>query len=275
MLHYLRRLTTYHVFVLLLLVNLVALSFQFRSHSGERLLKNWFFAVAAPVWGGIGQVVDSVGGYVQGVFTARQLQEENRRLRREIEELKFNRKAESLQRAQLARLEKLLNMLSAHRQGGVVVEIVARSFQIWDRAVMVEGGTRAGLQTELPVLSSDGVVGYTLRCSSSYSEVALLNNAGTAVAGKIVGKDIRGIIHGQGEALLRFDYVTLSAPVSVGDVIVSSGDDGIFPAGYRIGTVTDVGKTDQVFQRILVKPAADIRNKRYLLVLRRNGSEEQ
>jgi rod shape-determining protein MreC len=271
MFNFIHSLKARHIFPLLLVVNLFAISFQFKTHDGERLFKNWFFRVAMPV--GV-FLTDTTGG-IRDLFgsfsTVRQLRRENDDLRRELSEARFKQGLMEDKLARAASLERLLQVLSDYRQDGVAAEIVTRSIQVWDRGMTIRGGSREGFSPDLPVLDADGVVGRIMQCSASYSEVALLTNSGFALSGSIPQKDIRGIVHGTGGALLRMDYVHIAAPVQTGDWVISSGDDGIFPPGFPVGVVVKVDQQGQYFQDILLRPAVDVHQRRYVFVLKKTA----
>ena len=260
-----------HIFPLLLVANLFAVSYQFKTPDGERLCKNWFFRLATPAVGSLAGLAGGVHDLFGSFTTIRQLRRENDNLRRELSKARFEQGLMADQLTRAAQLEGLLKVLSEYTEEGVVAEVTARSFQVWDRSLTIRGGTLNGFTQDLPVLDVEGVVGRILQCSPAYSEVALLTNSGFAMSGSIPQKDIRGIIHGTGGPLLKMDYVHIAASVKKGDWVVSTGDDGIFPAGFPHRMVVKVGKQGQYFQDILLQPAVDIRHRRYVFVLKKTA----
>lgn len=271
MFSFIRSLKARHIFPLLLVADLFAISYQFKAPDGERLCKNWFYRLATPAVGSLADLAGGVHDLFSSFTTIRQLRRENESLRRELDKVRFEQGLMADQLARAAQLEGLLKVLSNYTERGVVAEVTARSFQVWDRSLTIRGGTLNGFTQDLPVLDADGVVGRILQCSPAYSEVALLTNSGFAMSGTIPQKDIRGIIHGTGGPMLKMDYVHIAASVQKGDWVVSSGDDGIFPAGFPIGVVVKVGKQGQYFQDILLRPAADIPHRRYVFVLKKTA----
>jgi|GEM_PF-5980824 len=265
------RLKSYQLFCLLLVANVVLLSVQFRTPAGERVIKTVFFTLSAPLLDAVSGLVSAAGSLISTLSEVPAVREENERLRQQIEHLKFDQAMIHHRLSRTAALEKLLQVLTAYQQDGVVSEVVARGFTIWDQGIVIRGGTDQNLEPELPVFSDEGIIGHTLQCSSTYSQVALLTNAGFAMSAKISGTEIRGMLHGQGEPLVRFDYVTISAAVNPGDLLVSTGDDGIFPPEIPVGQVVEAKKTGPVFQEILVQPAVDLQARRFVLVLRKEG----
>ncbi|MBN2430775.1 MAG: rod shape-determining protein MreC [Acidobacteria bacterium] len=246
------------------------LSVQFRTPAGERVIKTVFFTLTAPLLDAVSGTVSSVDSLLTTIRKAPEVREENKRLRRQIEHLQFDQVMIHHQLSRTTALEKLLQVLTAYQQDGVVSEVVARGFTIWDQGIVIRGGTDQNLEPELPVFCAEGVIGHTLQCSNAYSQVALMTNAGFAMSARIRGTIIRGMIHGQGEPLVRFDYVTISAPVKTDDLLVSTGDDGIFPPELMVGRVVEIKKTGPVFQEILVQPAVDVRDRHFVLVLRKD-----
>lgn len=266
LLHYIK---PYQVFTGLLILNLVAISWQFKTHAGEAVFKNWFFRLATPLGDALGDTLEAVGDGLTSFATIRRLKAENTRLSRDLDGMKFERSVIRNQLARANKLEEMLRVLTAYSPEGTVAEITTRSFQVWDKSVIIRGGLKNGFTPELPVLDVNGVVGRTVQCSPYYSEVALLTNAGFAMAGYIPEKDIRGVVHGTGGPQLTLDYVHIASKVDIGDWVLSSGDDGIFPMGFPVGVVVEVAQTGQYFQDIRIQPAVDIYHQRYVFVMKR------
>lgn len=269
MIRILQNLKSYQVFAALLLFNLVILAIQFESTSGESVGKRWLFSVASPAGNAVSTAIQSTGDYFYTLSSAGKIRDENVFLRKEIERLRFERVAMSQQLSRSARLERMINYLSAFPMEGNVTEITSRSFQVWDQSVTIRGGQRDGFSRDLPVLDPTGVVGRIRQCGPFYSLVSLITNGDFALSGIIPGKNIRGIVRGTNGPILKLDYVTLSSKVSPGDRIVTSGDDGIFPPDFPVGIVVDSHPAGTVFQEISVRPMADLGKIRHVFVLRR------
>ena len=268
MIHRLRALSIGSLFAGLVVANLAMIAFQFRTPDGERILKHLLFRTVTPIWGGASDALHSIGAFLRVVVSYRQMQAAIDRLEREVERLRFDRAAEAERTARLARLEQILPLYTAYADIGLVSEVMARGFHIWDRSLIIRGGSLDGLRPELPVLCPDGVVGYLLRCGPDYSEVLLVTNPSFAMAGRIPTSGIRGMIHGNGSPTLRLNYVTLSSPVQIGEQLLSTGDEGIFPPGHPIGTISQLGRGGILFQDLDVTPAVDLENLRFVVVLR-------
>lgn len=267
----LNSLKSYHVFNFLLVLNLLALSLQFRAADGNTVLKNWFFRMTTPI--GV-TFIDSAKGVTDltGSFqTVQQLRRENLALRKQLDQLRFDKTRLADRFAAQASAARIGKILTNYQQEGVLAEIISKSFQVWDKTLLIRGGAGDGFEPDLPVLDADGVIGRIQQCTGHYSQVLLLNNTGFAMAGWIPEKDIRGIVYGAGEVLLRYDYVHLTAKVDRGDRVYSSGNDGIFPPGYPIGVVVAVRKTGQYFQEIRLRPAVNIDHVRFAFVLRKTS----
>lgn len=269
------QLKPYQLFSGLLLVSLVAISLQFKNPGGETVFKKTAFSLAAPVGDTWHNIVTSLQDNLLSFSTITGLQAENRRLLKEIDRLQFERRQAANRLDRAGELESLLKLVTAYSREGVAVEITTRGFQVWDKTVVVRGGLRQGLADDLPVLDWQGVAGKTIRCSENHSEVALVTNAGFAMAGWIPARDVRGVVRGRGNPRLSLELVTMAQLVKIGDWVFSSGDDGIFPAGFPVGQVSEVDKSGQYFQDITLNPAVNVSNQRFLFVLKTAGGDKE
>jgi rod shape-determining protein MreC len=135
--------------------------------------------------------------------------------------------------------------------------------------VIVDHGTEEGVQNGAPVVNENGLVGQVTRVYPYQSEVTLLTDKDQAVPVQLVRTGIRSVIYGtpRGDTLdLRF--VPVSADVKAGDLLVTSGLDGIYPAGLPVARVARVDRqADTTFARVVCEPLVQVRGARQLLIL--------
>jgi rod shape-determining protein MreC len=274
MIHLLRSLKSFQLLSALLVVNFIAVSLQFRTGSGETVLKSVCAGIFLPVASAAGGGMAALGDWLSAFRTVRELKDENLALRRELAAARIQQTLLEEQIERSASLERMVRVLPEFGRDAVLAEVTMRSFQVWDRDLTIRGGYREGIVPDLPVLETRGVVGRILVAGPTHSQVALVTNAGFALSGIIRDRGIRGIIHGSGRYHLKFDYVHIAAPVQPGDWIHSSGDDGIFPPGLVVGRVLEVDRSGQYFQEIKVQPAVDMSRCRYVFVLKRTAGVE-
>ncbi|CAM2181572.1 rod shape-determining protein MreC [Paraburkholderia sacchari] len=135
--------------------------------------------------------------------------------------------------------------------------------------VVIGGGTQQGVQNGSPVVSEDGVIGQVTRVFPMQSEVTLVTDKDQAVPVEIVRTGLRSVIYGTAKGdLLDLRFVPISADVQVGDELVTSGLDGVYPQGLPVAKVLRIDKqADTAFARVICVPLAAVRGAREVLVL--------
>ncbi|MFX1685032.1 rod shape-determining protein MreC [Paraburkholderia sp. A1RO-5L] len=135
--------------------------------------------------------------------------------------------------------------------------------------VVIGGGTQQGVQDGAPVVSEDGVIGQVTRVFPMQSEVTLVTDKDLAVPVEIVRTGLRSVIYGTAKGdLLDLRFVPISADVQVGDELVTSGLDGVYPQGLPVAKVLRIDKqADTAFARVICVPLAAVRGAREVLVL--------
>ena len=121
----------------------------------------------------------------------------------------------------------------------------------------------------MAVIAPAGVVGRIVVPSGSAAKVQLLIDR-NAAAGAVIERGesrAQGVVVGTGDDRLRMEYVSEIADIVVGDVVVTSGIDGIYPKGFVIGRVEVVEKSGPAFKQILVRPAVDFSSLEEVLVV--------
>jgi rod shape-determining protein MreC len=135
--------------------------------------------------------------------------------------------------------------------------------------VVIGRGSQQNIQNGAPVVSEDGVIGQVTRVFPMQSEVTLLTDKDQAVPVEIVRTGLRSVIYGTPQgALLDLRFVPISADVQVGDELVTSGLDGVYPEGLPVAKVLRVDKqADTAFSRVVCAPVATVRGAHQVLVL--------
>lgn len=140
-----------------------------------------------------------------------------------------------------ARLKQLLNLRSRIAIPSIPAQTIGRDTAHGYESFTVNRGSIDGVAIDSAVLSPAGVVvGRIVVVSPWTSTVQLITDPQSAVGAKVVRTSAHGVIHGAGRSTLELDYVTSLADVEAGDIVVTSGDDAIYPPGLEIGRVTRV-----------------------------------
>ena len=162
-------------------------------------------------------------------------------------------------------------------QGGSprFVEILSLSRDPFSRQLVIDQGTQAGIIAGQPVIDAHGLLGQVTRVAPLTSEVTLITEKGTIVPIQVARNGIRGLLYGDGNRV-ELRYLPLNADVKEGDMLVTSGLGGVFPAGLNVARVSlverDAGRT---FATIQSEPVGLVDRGRFALVLPRAEREPQ
>ena len=136
---------------------------------------------------------------------------------------------------------------------------------------MVDKGAQQGVQLGQPVIDSAGVLGQVTRVHPLLAEVTLVVDKDHPVPVQIVRNGLRGIVYGSGDgATLELRHMATNADVEVGDVLVTSGIDEVYPPGLPVARVVQVERDAALaFAKIVCEPSAGVHQHRQVLVLNR------
>jgi len=181
-----------------------------------------------------------------------------------------NEKNNSLREFELShvRLQSLLDFKSGLKRQVAAAAVVGKDPSPWLKTVVIDKGTNEGVQRGMPVVTPDGIAGLITDASSSYAKVLLITDQNSAVDALTQSTRSRGIVKGEYSGKLRLDYVLRRHDIVEGDIIISSGLDGVFPKGIRVGYVHEVIKPNSgIFQEVSVTPYVDFEKLEEVLVI--------
>jgi rod shape-determining protein MreC len=250
-----------------LLVQLVLLALQIKRDSHGRLIRVWAMSAASPfersgAWG---------FGRVRGVWThyfaLQNTSRENEALRTENDALKLRISQLQSRAAEADRLETLLNFKQTHHEVPMVgARVIAASAGTASRTIEIDRGERDGVRRNMAVITPDGAVGKVIEVFRDTAQVLLLTDKDGGAGAMLVESRTQHPVGGTGEPILLMKYVATDDKVNVGEKIVTSGMDKIFPPDIPIGSVMEV-KAGSPFKQIRVQPAAKLDRLEAVIVL--------
>lgn len=213
----------------------------------------------------------AVGDYFASSTT---LAHENQTLRANVVTLSQQALRYAQLEAENAHLRKLLELKQHSALRLLPAEVEYESRDPYTPRIVIDQGSRHGIQPGNPVVDDRGVVGQVTRVFLLQSEVTLLTDKEQSIPVQILRNGLRSVAFGGGQpGLLELRYMAASADVQQDDLLVTSGLDGIYPPGLPVGHVIHLErKSDSAFTRIYCRPAAGLRQHRHLLVLLQNGA---
>ena len=258
----------------LVLAHLVVISQQVEKGGGTSLLGQTVFAVLSPlqrlVGAGLGAVLATWSGYVD----LRHVYRENEDLRGRMAalEMELQRQQDRLREAD--RLREIADVKPSLPFDTLLTQVIATDGVPWYRTVTLNRGRADGIALNAPVISTTGVVGRVVAVGPRAAKVQLLLDHESGLGVRIERSRITAVVSGQaGFAdhvgnLLAMKFVPVLADVAVGDVVVTSGLDRMFPKGLMVGRVQSVKVTGGLFKDILVAPSAHFERLEELMVVR-------
>ena len=168
--------------------------------------------------------------------------------------------------------EHLRNLLQANKaleESSIVGEIVHIGRDPFTKKVIVNRGANDHVVAGAAVVDAVGVIGQVTRTYSSSSEVTLITDTSLAIPIQLERNGLRAIAFGHGrDQTLDLPFLPANVDIRRGDVLVTSGIDGVYPAGLKVGSVTQVKVTaDSPFARIVCVPTGGVENHSQVLLV--------
>lgn len=218
----------------------------------------------------LGNAPSEFNEWVASLFTSKEdLQAENEELRARL--LILERRA--LKYAALAsennELRQLMNSSEVLDDRVIVGEVVAVSPDPFSHEIVINKGSRDGVEVGQAILDANGLMGQVEQTSSFTSRVLLVSDSSHAVPVEVVRNGLRAILLGNGDTdTLELVHVPDTADIREGDLLVSSGLGGRFPKGYPVAEVGNITKEQgEPFVKIEATPLADLNKSRLILVV--------
>jgi rod shape-determining protein MreC len=241
----------------------------------------------APIETGASRALKPVRDLFGWVGDTVDAKDENEELRNEVEDLRRD-----LAQAQTAQRDarQLRGLVGLQRQDGfpqgtepVTARVIARSPTVWYSSLKIDKGSSDGVRVDQPVIAAGGLAGKVTRVTGGNAEVTLITDAESAVSAQVMPEGANGIVKpevGNPDDLL-LDFVERGRRVTEGTTVVTSGFTServrsIFPRGIPIGRVTEVDLDEiELYQRVHIKPFADLRRLDFVQVLTRRPQGQQ
>ncbi len=232
------------------------LAFQIKRNSNVRLIRYWAAEIVTPGEKGASWTFGGIGRLWSSYIGLHRTYAENQRLRQEVGQLELRNQELESQAAEAQRLRALLDFRDAHREAPMIAaQVIGGSADPSTHTLFINRGARSGIRRNQAVITPNGIVGKIVEVSPASSQVLLINDRDSGVGALFADTRAQGIIKGTGDPDPVMAYVVNEEKVHPGEVILTSGEDRIFPKGLLIGTVASV-KPGYPFQAIQVQTAA-------------------
>lgn len=236
--------------------------------------------IATPFQYAFKGIGDGVGGFFSYFTDKGKLQQENQEMKRQISQLNMDLSEMEEIRLENIRLKELLDYKTevAGQYDLMMAEIIAENNNNLQHTVTLNRGSNDGVKTGMAVLNPDGLIGRISAVMPGSSEVMLLTDRESAVGARVRStREAIGVLQGDGTSggMLQMIHLQHDAEIYVGDVIITSGLDNVFPAGIRMGEVTAiVYASSGLTKTAYVKPYVNFTSLEDVFIVMNSGGGE-
>ena len=246
-----------YLFLGVILGHILLISAQVNSRNGVPVLETVTFGIFSELQRAIASGAGSIRRVWTGYIGLRNLKAENDALKRQLAEAQIAMQQQRALADRARGLQQTLELRDRSNLHTLAAEIIGDAPTPDFRTITIDKGTLNGLQADMAVLAPGGVVGRIVKPSARAAVVQLLIDR-NAAAGVIIERSrAQGVAMGEGDGRLRLEYMSEVFDVAVGDDVVTSGIDNIYPKGFAIGKVDTLEKIGGAYKKITIKPAVD------------------
>jgi rod shape-determining protein MreC len=250
-----------------IVLQVLLLAVQIKRDSQGRLIRVWTVGAVSPFERAGSYGFDWVRNIWHHYFALQNTTKDNEQLRREIDALKLQNAQLQGKAAEADRLASLLNFRQSHADVPMITaRVIGASAGAASQTIQLDRGERDGIKRNMGVITPDGVVGKVIESYANASQVLLLTDKESGVGAMLSDSRIQSPVGGQGEPLLVMKYVPNDDSVNLGERVITSGMDRIFPRDLPVGYVIEI-KSGNPFKQIRVKPAANLERLEEVIVL--------
>uniref|UniRef100_A0A7C4EKH2 Cell shape-determining protein MreC n=1 Tax=Thermodesulfovibrio aggregans TaxID=86166 RepID=A0A7C4EKH2_9BACT len=181
------------------------------------------------------------------------LREENKRLKEQLYQLTLQQKSLEGLLEENKKLKNLLHLQERKKEIVTIGRVVRYGSGRFLKTFWIDKGSNHGVRTNMPVITLNGLAGKVIFTSSNFSEVLILTDPNFSVAVRVERTRAEGILTGSGTNCV-LKYIPQVEDIVIGDRLITSGLDGIFPEGINVGVIKRVDKKRGLFKDIEVIP---------------------
>jgi len=241
------------LFLLVLIISFVLMSYQ--SKKGHLLTGNVISDILNTSHACTKSLVDAVTSPFRKIALR---DEDNKLLRKQVAELLLERAKYQEEILENKRLTELLKLREGQQNYIAAARVISRGTDQWSHTLVIDRGQKDGVAKDMSAITPKGLTGKILSVTDSYSRLLLLTDINFSASVRLQESRKEGIISGTGSRKITLKYIPYEEEVKIGDIVITSGLDQLFPQGIPVGVISKIDKqgTDY-FQYIEVTPYVD------------------
>lgn len=181
--------------------------------------------------------------------------EDNKLLKKELTGLRLEQQRYQEVIRENERIRELLTLTERNPKYVATCRVIARGYDRLLNTLLLDKGSRSGIRKDMAVVTAKGLVGRIHAVGENHSEMLLLWDPNFSVAVRFEDSRREGVVSGTGQALCVLKYLSPEEKVEKGEVVITSGLDGIFPQGIPVGAVSKVSREGSAFYlSVVIQP---------------------
>ena len=255
-------------FTVYALLSLTLMNLDQRAHWSERI-RYGLVAAAYPVQVAVNSPLAAWHWLTDSFSTRGMLRTENQQLHSQVQTLQLALLRQQALEQENMQLRELHARLPPLVKKWLVAEVIGVDAGTLRQRLIINQGGHDGVHVNQPVVDGTGVVGQVAHVGPWSSEVILITDPEHAIPVQVARNGLRTIAVGSGNAEeLLLPYLAVNSDVKSGDVLVSSGLGGVFPAGYPVGRITGVRReANQLLAQVRAEPQAKLDRAREVMLI--------
>lgn len=254
-----------------MIAQVLLVSVQVQTRSGVRVIEAVSFGAFSRVQSVTSSGLRGVRDVWSNYSELRGAREQNQALRQQVAELEVRLQEQRALAARTAKLNELLGLKAATQLPTIAAEVIGGNPNATPgiREITIDRGTADGVQLSMAVIAPRGIVGRIVGYPAAHaSRVQLIIDSNAALGALVERTRTGGLVEGAaGQPPLLMQMVSKLADVQQGDLVVSSGIDGIYPKGYAIGWIDSIEREEGLYLGLRVRPAVDFNSLEEVLVV--------
>ena len=243
------------------------------SRTGNNFVTNTLNTISVPFKSAFAAIMKPINDHITFMDEVKTFREENERLIKEITELRIENRDSKSYIEENKRLKNLLDLQEGKADmTTVAATVVSKDYERWYKGITINKGKSSGIQKGDPVITADGILGIVNEVGTNWAKVTTIFDSESAIGAKFTRTGDIGVVEGDIEladlAKCKIEYISGTASIINGDILVSSGIGELYPSGIMIGTVSEV-KVDAMgkIEYAIVEPSVDFDNLYEVLVV--------
>ena len=264
------------ILVAVIFLQVVGLAVQVKratENESTRLIRVWAVGIVTPLERGVVRLETSASNVWHNYFYLRGVRQQNRELQHELEQLQLEQVRLRQDAEQAHRLQALLGFKEQFIDKTLAAQVIATSGSEQSRTVYLDKGSEDGVVQDMAVISEDGIVGKVSQVFRHTSQVLLINDQASGVGTMLEQSRLQAVLKGRPNGEVVLDKIMSDEEVKLGDRVLTSGGDQIFPKGLPVGDVAKVTRGAE-FLQVTVKPASALNHLEEVLIIIKKAERE-